>query len=81
MSANYFDSNESKKISDLTIENSEDKIIIYGDIDITRDKEGLNNLNELLNYLNGIKLKMDSEDLPEKIESKSSEIVNNPFKK
>ena len=37
-----FDSNKSISIGDLTIENSEDKVIIYGDLEITRDKAGLN---------------------------------------
>ena len=56
-----FDSNKSISIGDLTIENSEDKVIIYGDLDITRDKAGLNKLNQLLSILNNTKNQLEKE--------------------
>lgn len=75
-----FDSNKSISIGDLTIENSEDKVIIYGDLDITRDKAGLNKLNQLLSILNNTKNQLEKEDLPDSIEIKTSVVIKNPFK-
>ena len=75
-----FDSNKSISIGDLTIENSEDKMIIYGDLDITRDKDGLEKLDKLLSILNEAKKQLDVENLPDKIETKTSTIIKNPFK-
>lgn len=75
-----FDSNKSISIGDLTIENSEDKVIIYGDLDITRDKAGLNKLNQLLSILNNTKNQLEKEDLPDSIEIKASVVIKNPFK-
>ena len=76
-----FDGNQSISINELTLESSEDKLVIYGDLDITRDKEGLEKLNKLLNILELTKEKLLKEKLPEKIENKNSFIVKNPFKK
>lgn len=76
-----FDGNQSVKITDLTIENSEDKVVIYGDMEITRDKKGLDNLNHLLELLELTKKQLESENLPNKIENKESVIIKNPFKK
>lgn len=76
-----FDGNQSISINELTLESSEDKLVIYGDLDITRDKEGLEKLNKLLNILELTKEKLLKEKLPEKIENKNSVIVKNPFKK
>lgn len=76
-----FDGNQSITISDLTIENSEDKVVIYGDMEITRDKKGLETLNQLLNVLETTKKQLESESLPNKIDNKESVVVKNPFKK
>lgn len=76
-----FDGNQSISIADLTIENSEDKLVIYGDLEITRDKEGLEKLNKLLSIFEATKEKLLKEQLPEKIDNKESLLVKNPFKK
>lgn len=75
-----FDNNLSLSIEDLTVENSEDKIAIYGDLDITRDKDGLEKLNKLISILNEAKKQLEAENLPDKIEIKTSTIIKNPFK-
>jgi transcriptional regulator of heat shock response len=75
-----FDGNQSITITDLTIENSADKVIIYGDMEITRDKTGLEKLNKLLELLEATKKQLELENLPYKLENKPSVIVNNPFK-
>lgn len=76
-----FDGNQSITINDLTIENSEDKVVIYGDMEITRDKVGLEILTHLLELLGATKNQLESENLPNKIENKESVVVKNPFKK
>lgn len=78
---NPFDGNQSIKIGDLTIENSEDKLIIYGDLEISRDKIGLKNIEELLIILEETKQKLIKENLQEKTQNKDSVIVQNPFKR
>lgn len=78
---NPFDGNQSIQIGDLTIENSEDKIIIYGDLEIHRDRTGLKKIEELLLILENTKQKLLKENLPEKTQNKEPVIVQNPFKK
>lgn len=75
-----FDGNQSISIGDFTIENSEDKIILYGDLEITRDKIGLENIDKLLEILLVTKKQLEKEDLSDKIENKPSEKIKNPFK-
>lgn len=75
-----FDGNQSIGIGDLTIENSEDKVIFYGDLEITRDKVGLENLNKLLEILESTKKQMEKENLSEAVKKKSAVIIDNPFK-
>lgn len=76
-----FDGNQSVTIGELKIENSEDKVVLYGDFEITRDKEGLENLEKLLFLLEETRNKLKKENLPDKIQIKKSVVVNNPFKK
>lgn len=75
-----FDGNESITLGNLTIENSEDKVILYGNFDITRDKKGLENLESLLFLLEETKNQLKKENLPDNITIKKSIIVKNPFK-
>lgn len=76
-----FDGNQSVSIGDLTVENSEDKIILYGDLEITRNQAGLENLNKLLEILETTKQQLEKENLPEKLQNKNAVIIDNPFKK
>lgn len=74
-----FDGNQSVSVGDLTIENAEDKVILYGDLEITRDKAGLENLQKLLSLLESTKKILEKENLPDKIENKPTEKIKNPF--
>ena len=75
-----FDGNQSIAIGDLTIESSEDKIVLYGDLEITRDKKGLEIVEKLLSILMDTQNQLKKENLEDNIEIKKSTIVSNPFK-
>jgi len=70
---------ETIQICDLTIENRVDRISIYGGIDITRDKEGLENLRQLKAILDLTAVEMERTELPDKIAVAEPETVKNPF--
>jgi hypothetical protein len=73
--------NESETIAidDLTFENRTDRVSIFGSIDITRDKIGLENVYMLKQQIDLIYNKLKSEDLPDKIEVLEAKTVENPF--
>lgn len=64
----------------MTIENRVDKVSIYGSIDITRDKKGLEVARKMADLLNAMVKKLSSEELPESLPpSKEADTVKNPF--
>jgi len=73
--------NESVSISlsDLTIENRLDRVSIYGNIEITLDREGLVNAEMLKSLLDDILGKMQAKDLPDKIITTETGTTINPF--
>ena len=75
--------NESKSlgIGDLTIENRTDRISIYGSIDLTRDKAGLEHARMLKAVLDKVVQVLESEkNLPDKIAPPDiPDEVANPF--
>jgi len=70
---------ETIQIGDLTVENRVDRVSIYGSIDITRDKEGLENLRQLKAILDLIAVELERTELPDKIAVVEPETVKNPF--
>ncbi|WP_454887600.1 hypothetical protein [Sphingomonas oryzagri] len=44
----------SRRMGDLTIENSEDRVSVYGSIDLTRDKIGLSTARDLKMVIDAI---------------------------
>jgi hypothetical protein len=72
---------ESLGIGDLTVENRTDRISIYGSIDLTRDKAGLEHAQMLKAVLDKVVQVLESErDLPDKIAPPDTpEEVANPF--
>ena len=75
----FANESESFGIGDLTVENRIDRITIYGNIDITRDKEGFQNAEILQALFNDIVASMNAETLPDKISIKPADHVPNPF--
>lgn len=71
---------ESHSIHDLTLENQDDQINIYGNLQITKDQEGLKAAKVLQAYLNEmVKTLEQATDLPEKISTQTEGEVENPF--
>lgn len=69
------------EIGDLTIENRLDQVAIYGDIQLTRDKRGLEQAKALQAVLNAVVEALENDkDLPDEIGFKPADEVDNPFK-
>ncbi|KRI63038.1 hypothetical protein [Acinetobacter pittii] len=70
---------ESSAIEDLTLENDVDCVSIYGNLQITKDKVGLEQAKALQSFLNDVVAALEKEELPEKIERPAEQEINNPF--
>lgn len=67
-------------IGGLTIENRLDRVSIYGDIDITKDKEGKSYAFHLEVLIKDIIFAFKAAgELPDKLPPSNEEIVKNPF--
>ena len=77
----FANESESLGIGDLTIENRMDRISIYGTIDLTRDKTGLEHARMLKAVLDRVVQVLESErDLPDRIAPPDTpDEVPNPF--
>jgi len=67
------------QLGDLTIENRTDRVSFYGSLDITRDKIGLVNAQQLKSIIEMIVGELESSDLPDQITIEPTGTVNNPF--
>ncbi|HQS67745.1 MAG TPA: hypothetical protein PLM93_11230 [Sulfuricurvum sp.] len=76
----YENESDSFMIQDLTVENRLDRVSIYGTLDITRDRVGLNDALKLKRIIDASidALKRDK-NLPDKIETIATDSVENPF--
>jgi hypothetical protein len=75
----FANESESFNIGGLNIENREDRVSIFGSIDITRDAEGLDNAQILRELFDDILTSLNSGPLPDKISIDPAENVRNPF--
>ena len=77
----FANESESLDIGDLTIENRTDRISIYGNIDLTRDKTGLEHARMLMAVLDRVVQVLEGErDLPDRIAPPDMpDEVPNPF--
>ena len=72
---------QSINIDELTIENRLDRIELYGALVITRDQVGLQRALEIQTLINATVQSLQAQtDLPQVIEMKTSERMDNPFK-
>jgi hypothetical protein len=77
----FEDDSQSASIDTLTIENGRDRIAIYGNLDIIRDRAGLTIARELADYFAKIVgvLRADPK-LPDKLPPpEAPKLVRNPF--
>lgn len=75
----YANESDQRVIGNLTVENRIDRVSLFGDMDITRDKDGLALARELKTLIDGIVSTLEGEDLPEKLASPPIKKVKNPF--
>ena len=72
---------QSINIDELTIENRLDRIELYGALVITRDQIGLQRALEVQSLINAtVQSLQELTDLPQAVEIKPSETIDNPFK-
>jgi hypothetical protein len=77
----YADEADSLEIGDLTVENRLDQVSIYGEIQLTKDKQGLQKAKELKAIVDAVVKALEAEkNLPERITFKPTDEVDNPFK-
>ena len=71
---------ESHSLHDLTLENDVDVINISGNLQITKDQQGLAAAKALQSYLNAIVEALENqENLPEKMDREETGEIENPF--
>jgi len=76
----YKNESDVLQFGDMTIENRLDRITIYGNIDITKDKEGLEYALLLKQVIDtAIKELENTDELPDRIVITEVETVDNPF--
>jgi hypothetical protein len=77
----FANESESLGIGDLTIENRTDRVSVYGSLDLTRDKKGLEHARALRALLDSVVGALEAEKaLPDKVAPpEAPETVKNPF--
>jgi len=76
----YQNEEESLVIGDLTVENRLDRVSVYGSIELTKDKAGLQQAKALKEIVDAVVTALEQEkELPEQVQVKPTETVKNPF--
>lgn len=71
---------ESSAIYDLTLENQTDYVSLYGNLQITKDQDGLKTAKALQAFVNDIVAALEQDKaLPEKVERAEVQEIENPF--
>ena len=76
----YMNGTESHAIHDLTVENSNDCVSLYGNLQLTKDQVGLKAAKALQALLSEVVRSLESEtDLPEIVIRAEAGEIENPF--
>ncbi len=76
----YENGTESHSIHDLTLENDVDVVNLSGNLQITKDQQGLAAAKALQDYINAIVSTLEAQtDLPETLDRPEFGEVDNPF--
>ena len=67
------------EIGNLMLENRVDRITVSGDVDLTADKQGLQDARRLQQALAAIIAALESRDLPDRLPPPAITTVANPF--
>ena len=70
---------ETFQIYQLTVENRLDRVQLYGSIEITRDKKGLESARKLKSLLDNIVQTLSAEELPDEVVVAQKNTIANPF--
>jgi hypothetical protein len=70
---------ESLEIGGLTAENRIDRVTLYGSIEITKDKTGLEQALALKQLVDACVAALQAEQLPDQIKISPADDVDNPF--
>ena len=70
---------ETFQIDQLTVENRLDRVQLYGSIEITRDKKGLESAHKLKSLLDNIVQTLSAEELPDEVVVAQKNTIANPF--
>jgi len=65
--------------NDFTVENRLDRISLYGSLELTKDKQGLQNAYELKRVVDAAIEVLKKADLPDRVEAKATDSEDNPF--
>ena len=68
------------QINGLTVENRLDRVSVYGSIDFTLDKIGLEKARNLFEVIKATVEVLEAENLPDSVEVEKPQTVKNPFK-
>ncbi|HYH38161.1 MAG TPA: hypothetical protein VD860_08070 [Azospirillum sp.] len=77
----FANESDSVGIAGLTVENRTDRVSLYGNLDLTRDKEGLKNARALRDLLDRVVTALEADKaLPDRIPPPpATDSVDNPF--
>ena len=75
----YENEEETCQIDQLTIENRVDRVQVYGSIELTKDKAGLERARQLKKLVDRVVEVLSSEDLPEHVTVEEPMTIKNPF--
>lgn len=75
----FKDNSASLDIGDLTLENNEQRVSLYGSLNIGCDQQGLQQARQLQAILDEMVSYLEQQDLPQQIETLSPRTVENPF--
>lgn len=76
----YQNEEQSLAIDDLTVENRLDRISLYGSVELTRDKAGLQHAKVLKEVIDAVVTALEQDkNLPEQVQFKPTDQVKNPF--
>ena len=79
----FANESEAVTIGEMNIENHADRVSVFGELDLTRDKAGLRNARALRSILDSVVRELEADkDLPDQVppvEPEGSDTVDNPF--
>lgn len=80
MSFKPFDEPVSLTFGGLTCESDQDKLVLFGDLEICKDKASLDKARTLLSILSGAVAVLEASDIPDVVPPPPASIISeNPF--